>query len=127
MLNFDGIMKDALEVGLLTTNELDRLTDEVASGAKTEAALAEEWGTKALHFAAKGSVHPPRRLNRARPHAGVGRMPTRVGKGLAGRCNRGSEEARGQWGLPPATLNTPTQGVCFMCVSCPCRVLHSHD
>ena len=41
-------------------------------------------------------------------------MPTRVGKGLAGRCNRGSEEARGQWGLPPATLNTPTQGVCFM-------------
>ena len=37
-------MKDALEVGLLTTNELDRLTDEVASGAKTEAALAEEWG-----------------------------------------------------------------------------------
>ena len=69
MLNFDGIMKDALEVGLLTTNELDRLTDEVASGAK----------------------------------------------------------ARGQWGLPPATLNTPTQGVCFMCVSCPCRVLHSHD
>ena len=84
MLNFDGIMKDALEVGLLTTNELDRLTDEVASGAKTEA-------------------------------------------GLAGRCNRGSEEARGQWGLPPATLNTPTQGVCFMCVSCPCRVLHSHD
>ena len=55
MLNFDGIMKDALEVGLLTTNELDRLTDEVASGAKTEAALAEEWGTKALHFAAKGS------------------------------------------------------------------------
>ena len=99
MLNFDGIMKDALEVGLLTTSELDRLTDEVASGAKTEAALAEEWGTK----------------------------PTRVGKGLAGRCNRGSEEARGQWGLPPATLNTPTQGVCFMCVSCPCRVLHSHD
>ena len=38
MLNFDGIMKDALEVGLLTTSELDRLTDEVASGAKTEAA-----------------------------------------------------------------------------------------
>ena len=37
MLNFDGIMKDALEVGLLTTSELDRLTDEVASGAKTEA------------------------------------------------------------------------------------------
>ena len=25
MLNFDGIMKDALEVGLLTTSELDRL------------------------------------------------------------------------------------------------------
>ena len=37
------------------TSELDRLTDEVASGAKTEAGLAEEWGTKALHFAAKGS------------------------------------------------------------------------
>ena len=44
MLNFAGIKKDALEVGLLTTNELDRLTDGVASGAKTEAALAEEWG-----------------------------------------------------------------------------------
>ena len=40
MLNFDGIMKDALEVGLLTTSELDRLTDEVASGAKTEAACS---------------------------------------------------------------------------------------
>ena len=93
MLNFDGIMKDALEVGLLTTNELDRLTDEVASGAKTEAALAEECPVpdqaqqRRPHLLPDGrrGVHPPRRLNRARPHAGVGRTPTRVWKGLAGR------------------------------------------
>ena len=142
MLNFDGIMKDALEVGLLTTSELDRLTDEVASGAKTEAALAEEWGTKALHFAAKGSgpkggsscaiksllthgvnINAPDADGKAPLHTAAWHNQAEVAQllidlgakleakdqdgmtPLAGRCNRGSEEARGQWGLPRRRLS----------------------
>ena len=81
MLNFDGIMKDALEVGLLTTSELDRLTDEVASGAKTEAGLAEEWGTKAgaatcggrqnADTGGEGTSREESALNRCSPSAGT--------------------------------------------------------
>ena len=47
MLNFDGIMQDAQALGCLTTSEFDHLTDVVASGAKTEAELAEPWGAMA--------------------------------------------------------------------------------
>ena len=71
MLNFDGIMKDALEVGLLTTNELDRLTDEVASGAKTEAALAEEWGEDALRGAEDRAQEVRRRADLGAAHPAV--------------------------------------------------------
>ena len=44
MLDFDGIMQVAQELDLPSPPDVDRLTDEIASGAKTEAELAEEWG-----------------------------------------------------------------------------------
>ena len=52
MLDFDGIMQVAQELDLPSPPDVDRLTDEIASGAKTEAELAEEWGAIAMHFSA---------------------------------------------------------------------------
>ena len=53
MLDFDGIMQVAQELKLPDPPDLDRLTDEIASGAKTEAELAEEWGGIAMNFSLK--------------------------------------------------------------------------
>ena len=50
MLDFDGIMQVAQELNLPSPPDVDSLTDEIASGAKTEAELAEEWGAIAMHF-----------------------------------------------------------------------------
>ena len=39
MLDFDGIMQVAQELDLPSPPDVDRLTDEIASGAKTEAGV----------------------------------------------------------------------------------------
>ena len=68
MLDFDGIMQVAQELNLPSPPDVDSLTDEIASGAKTEAAY---WGRQNADTGGEGTGREESARNRCSPSAGT--------------------------------------------------------